>query len=157
MASFSSTSPPDEGPLRPVALPVANGNRAQETSSLRVFLVEDSASVRERLTDFLSEAGKVELTGFAETEADAVRELLAHPVDVAIVDLNLREGSGIGVIESVRARHTTAPPTIVVLTNYAFPEFESACLKRGADYFFDKSTQFGAVKALLESMRRRVN
>lgn len=136
---------------------MAAGNGLPASSSLRVFLVEDSASVRERLTDFLTEAGKVEMTGFAETEADAVRELLAHPVDVAIVDLNLKEGSGIGVIESVRARHTTAPPTIIVLTNYAFPEFESACLRRGADYFFDKSTQFGAVKALLESMQRRAS
>jgi DNA-binding NarL/FixJ family response regulator len=157
MASSSSTLPPDDGPRRPVAPPTARDDGAPETSTLRVFLVEDSQSVRERLTDFLAEAGKVEMTGFAETEADAVRELLAHPVDVALVDLNLKEGSGIGVIESVRARHTKPPPTIIVLTNYAFPEFESACLKRGADYFFDKSTQFGAVKVLLESIRRRPN
>lgn len=154
MASFSSTLPPNDGTRRRVAPPTATGNGVSETSFLRVFLVEDSASVRERLTDFLSEVGEVEMTGFAETEADAVRELLARPVDVAIVDLNLKEGSGIGVIESIRARHTTAPPTIIVLTNYAFPEFESACLKRGADYFFDKSTQFGALKSLLGSMRR---
>ena len=126
-------------------------------TSLRVFLVEDSPLVRERLNDFLSEPGRIEMIGFAETEADAVRELLAGPVDVAIVDLNLKEGSGIGVIESVRARHATAPPTIIVLTNYAFPEFESACLRRGADYFFDKSTQFGAVKVLLDSIQRRAS
>ena len=73
------------------------------------------------------------------------------------MDLNLKEGSGIGVIESVRALHATAPPTIIVLTNYAFPEFEAACRKRGADYFFDKSTQFGAVKLLLQSIRRRAH
>ena len=121
---------------------------------LRVFLVEDSASIRERLGDFLSEPGQVEMIGFASTEADAVRQLATQPVDVAIVDLNLKEGTGIGVIESVRALHATAPPTIVVLTNYAFPEFEAACRERGADYFFDKSTQFGAVKMLLQSIRR---
>ena len=79
---------------------------------------------------------------------------LTQPVDVAIVDLNLKEGTGLGVIESIRAQHAKAPPTIIVLTNYAFPEFEAACLERGADYFFDKSTQFGAVKVLLQSIRR---
>jgi len=121
---------------------------------LRVFLVEDSVSLRERLGDFLSEPGKIEMIGFAATESDAVRELLTQPVDVAIVDLNLKEGTGLGVIESIRARHAKAPPTIIVLTNYAFPEFEAACLERGADYFFDKSTQFGAVKVLLQSIRR---
>ena len=93
------------------------------------------------------------MIGFADTEADAVRQLRVQPVDVAIVDLNLKEGSGIGVIEAVRALHATAPPLIIVLTNYAFPEFETACRKRGADYFFDKSTQFGAVKLLLQSIR----
>ena len=121
---------------------------------LRVFLVEDSVSLRERLGDFLSDPGKIEMTGFAATESDAVRQLLTQPVDVAIVDLNLKEGTGLGVIESIRAQHAKAPPTIIVLTNYAFPEFEAACLERGADYFFDKSTQFGAVKLLLQSIRR---
>ena len=83
-----------------------------------------------------------------------MRELSTQSVDVASVDLNLKEGTGIGVIESVRAVHASAPPTIIVLTNYAFPEFEVACRERGADYFFDKSTQFGAVKLLLHSIRR---
>ena len=126
-------------------------------STLRVFLVEDSPSVRDRLSDFLTEPGEIEMIGFATTEADAVRQLLAQSVDVAIVDLNLKEGTGIGVIESLRALHAKAPPTIIVLTNYAFPEFETACRERGADYFFDKSTQFGAVKVLLQSIRRGVH
>ena len=151
MGLFSSSSPPESGaghPPQPLA-----GVGGEPAAPLRVFLVEDSASVRERLDDFLSEPGKVEMIGFAATEADAVRELRTLPVDVAIVDLNLKEGTGLGVIESIRALHATAPPTIIVLTNYAFPEFETACLERGADYFFDKSTQFGAVKVLLQSIR----
>jgi DNA-binding NarL/FixJ family response regulator len=118
-----------------------------------VFLVEDSSAVRDRLNDLLSEPGRLEIIGFATTETDAVRQLLAQHVDVAIVDLKLEGGSGIGVIESVRAVHATAPPTIIVLTNYAFPEFESACRSRGADYFFDKA-QFGAVRALLRTFPR---
>lgn len=153
MDSFSSASPPQSGTGQPPPPPAVDGDREPERPSLRVFLVEDSASIRERLSDFLTEPGKVEMIGFAATEADAVRQLLAQPVDVAIVDLNLKEGTGIGVIESVRAQHATAPPTIIVLTNYAFPEFEVACRERGADYFFDKSTQFGAVKVLLQSIR----
>ncbi len=144
---------PESGASRPPPLTVSAAEVAPSAPCLRVFLVEDSASVRERLDDFLSEPGKVEMIGFAATEADAVRELRALRVDVAIVDLNLREGTGLGVIESIRALHATAPPTIIVLTNYAFPEFEAACLERGADYFFDKSTQFGAVKVLLHSIR----
>jgi two-component system, OmpR family, response regulator len=132
----------------------ASNSESQNAETLRVFLVEDSPSVRDRLNDFLAEPGKVEMIGFAATEADAVRELGAQIVDVAIVDLHLKEGTGIGVIESVRAMHASPPPTIIVLTNYAFPEFEVACRERGADYFFDKSTQFGDVKLLLQTLQR---
>lgn len=121
---------------------------------LRVFLVEDSPSVRDRLIDFLAEPGKVDVVGFADTESEAVRQLWSERVDVAIVDLNLREGTGMGVIESLREAPSSPKPTVVVLTNYAFPEFETACRERGADYFFDKSTQFGALKVLLHSIQR---
>ena len=123
---------------------------------LRIFLVEDSNSVRDRLTELLNVPGEYEVVGHAENEAESVAELLRRPVvDVAIVDLNLRKGSGLGVIASVRARYPHSPPLIVVLTNYAFPEYEVASRARGADFFFDKSTQFGAVKALLAEMRAR--
>ena len=155
MASFNSAAPSDSGSTRYVP-PRAASSPSEKSGErcLRVFLVEDSVSLRERLGDFLTEPGKIEMIGFAATESDAVRELSMQPVDVAIVDLNLKEGTGLGVIESIRAQHAKAPPTIIVLTNYAFPEFEAACLERGADYFFDKSTQFGAVKVLLQSIRR---
>ena len=122
---------------------------------LRVFLVEDSVSVRERLLDFLSEPGDIEIIGYAETEAAAVAKLKEERVDVAIVDLNLKAGSGFGVISALRSQYAIAPPPIVVLTNYAFPEYEVACRERGADFFFDKSTQFGSVKTLLGDLRQQ--
>jgi DNA-binding NarL/FixJ family response regulator len=130
-------------------------SRAAAKPPLKVFLVEDSVSVRERLVDFLSESGEVEIVGYAETEAASVARLAQERVDVAIVDLNLKGGSGFGVISALRAQHPTPPPTIVVLTNYAFPEYEVACRERGADFFFDKSTQFGSLKTLLRDLREQ--
>ena len=130
--------------------------KAAKKRPLKVFLVEDSVSVRERLVDFLSEPGAVEIIGYAETEAATVARLQDERVDVAIVDLNLKSGSGFGVIAALRAQYPVAPPTIVVLTNYAFPEYEVACRDRGADFFFDKSTQFGSVKTLLGDLREQM-
>ncbi len=155
MVSSSNTGPPSSGARNP-ALP---GDRIDSFGDrpLRVYLVEDAPTFRDRLFDFLTEPGEVEMIGFAETEADALRQLRAEQPDVVIVDLHLKAGSGIGVIESVRALRPTPPPTIVVLTNYAFPEFEAACRARGANYFFDKSSQFGAVKALLRSLRNNAS
>lgn len=124
---------------------------------LKIFLVEDSVSVRERLTELLAVAGEMEVVGFADNQEASLQSLRTEPIDVAIVDLNLKGGTGFGVIEGLRAQFPSPPPTIVVLTNYAFPEFESACLRRGADYFFDKSTQFGAVRRLLYDLRDRLH
>jgi DNA-binding NarL/FixJ family response regulator len=147
MASSNRGRSGNGGPQAP-----ASRGADGEAPPLRVYLVEDAATFRDRLFDFLAEPGEVEMIGFAETEADAVRALRDESPDVVIVDLHLKAGSGIGVIESLREMRPSPPPTIVVLTNYAFPEFEHACRARGANYFFDKVSQFGAVKALLRSL-----
>jgi DNA-binding NarL/FixJ family response regulator len=134
------------------------GNPAgAEKRPLKIFLVEDSASVRDRLTELLAVEGEAEVVGFAESEEASLRTLKAERIDVAIVDLNLKGGSGFGVIEALRTQYPSPPPTIVVLTNYAFPEYEVACRRRGADFFFDKSTQFGAVKRLLSDLRNHMH
>jgi DNA-binding NarL/FixJ family response regulator len=127
------------------------------SKALRVFLVEDSPVVRERLIEFVEEPGEVDVVGFAETESDAVRALEHTPVDVAVVDLNLKEGTGLGVLDSIHNSDASCRPTVVVLTNYAFPEFELACLQRGADYFLDKSTQTCDLKRVLVSLRAKAH
>ncbi len=148
MASSSSDPPAAaDGSAR------APGMEGGGARPLRVYLVEDAASFRDRLSDFLAEPGEVEMVGFADSEDLAVHYLRSERPDVVIVDLHLKSGNGIGVIAAARALKPQPPPTIVVLTNYAFPEFELACRARGANYFFDKSTQFGAVKALLRNLR----
>ena len=111
MDSFSSLAPRRSG----AGDALGAGGLGGGTSSvmpLRVFLVEDSPSVRDRLIDFLAEPGKVDVIGFADTETEAVRQLWAEPFDVAIVDLNLREGTGMGVIESLRALQSVPRPTV---------------------------------------------
>lgn len=150
MASSSSTrGTAPQAARNPAPIVVGDAGAARP---LRVFMVEDSQPVRERLVDFLEAPGQVEMIGYAETQADAVRKLMSERVDVAIVDLNLREGTGLGVIESVRELHPAPQPVIVVLTNYAVPAFEGAARAVGADHFFDKSSEFTRVKRLLQSM-----
>jgi DNA-binding NarL/FixJ family response regulator len=59
--------------------------------------------------------------------------------DVAIVDIFLKSGSGLGVLKHVAAYER--PPQRVVLTNYATPDMRSRCHALGADAVFDKSTE----------------
>ena len=121
---------------------------------LRVYLVEDSAHVRDLLLDFLQVPGEVEIVGYADTEADSVAAIIAQPVDAVIVDLKLRQGGGMGVIEKLRQAHLTPPPKIIVFTNHPFPEIRRRAMQLGADYFFDKSADYDSVRATLQSLRK---
>ncbi|MBA3771011.1 MAG: response regulator [Ramlibacter sp.] len=112
---------------------------------LRTYIVEDNATIRENLIGTLEELACVKALGWAETEAEAKGWLAQHQAmwDLAIVDLFLKQGSGLGVLESCRAR----PPTqrVVVLSNYATTDMRKRCAQLGADAVFDKSNEIDAL------------
>jgi DNA-binding NarL/FixJ family response regulator len=120
---------------------------------LRVYLVEDSAHVRDLLLDFLHVPGEVEIVGFSDNEADSVAAITRQPIDAVIVDLKLREGSGMGVIERLRKADLTPSPKIIVFTNHPFPEIRRRAMQLGADYFFDKSADYDSVRTTLQLLR----
>lgn len=113
--------------------------------ALITFLVEDNSTIRENLIPALADLADAPVVGVAETEAEAVKWLHAHR-DVwhlAVVDLFLREGSGLGVLQ--RACQNRQPhQRVVVLTNYTQPDIRQRCLDMGADAVFDKSNELDA-------------
>jgi DNA-binding NarL/FixJ family response regulator len=112
---------------------------------LRTYIVEDNATIRENLIGTLEELADVEAIGTAETENDGKAWLTANPGewDLAIVDLFLRQGSGLGVLEACRHRHQAQK--MVVLSNYATPDVRMRCAQLGVDAVFDKSNEIDAL------------
>jgi len=107
---------------------------------LKVFLIEDSALLQELLTSMLSEVDGVEFCGCANGEKAALEQLEQSPVDLVIVDIQLAEGSGIGVLQALQARAASyGNPLKAVLTNYAHTAMRARCERLGTDAFFDKS------------------
>ena len=108
---------------------------------LITYLVEDSATIRENLISTLEEIAPVKVVGFADTEEDASRWLSDHGGDwqLAIVDLFLREGSGLGVLKC--CQHRAPAQKVVVLTNYATTDIRKRCAELGCDAVFDKSNE----------------
>ena len=126
---------------------------AATKNPLRVYLVEDSPHVRDLLLDFLNIPGEVEIVGFADNEAESLAAMIAEPVDAVIVDLKLREGSGMAVIEKLRKANLTPSPKIIVFTNHPFPEIKRRAMQLGADYFFDKSADYDSIRVTLQNLR----
>ncbi|MGJ7566090.1 response regulator [Variovorax sp. GB1R11] len=105
------------------------------------FLVEDNKTIRDQLIPTLEDLTRARVLGTAETEAQAIHWLKSHDGDwdVAVVDLFLKEGSGLGVLRGCEQR---APhQLVVILSNYATREMRAQCLALGADAVFDKSTE----------------
>lgn len=106
---------------------------------LRTFIVEDSPVIRENLIATLEEMLPLKVVGMAEDEAAAVRWLSdpANHCELGIIDIFLKQGTGLGVLKAARGLHLGT--RLVVLSNFATPDLRRACLALGADEVFDKS------------------
>ena len=112
---------------------------------LKTYIVEDSPVIRDNLIGTLEELVPVQVVGVAEDEASALAWLAGagHAVDLVIIDIFLKGGSGLGVL-----RHATElqrDAKLVVLSNYATPDMRAKCLELGADKVFDKSNDLDAL------------
>ncbi|MDH6590568.1 DNA-binding NarL/FixJ family response regulator [Variovorax sp. TBS-050B] len=110
---------------------------------LTTILVEDSQTIRENLIPALEELAGVHIVACAETAQEAIAAFARHASwQLAIVDLFLKEGSGLTVLRACEGRREDQHA--VVLTNYLTDEMRRRCLALGADAAFDKSTELDA-------------
>lgn len=109
-------------------------------SPLTAFIVEDSPVIRQNLVATLEEWAPVQVVGFAERADEAIEQLTRGTAacDLAIIDVRLKQGSGVDVLTALRMQRS--PMRRVVLTNYATPPVREQCLALGADRVFDKSS-----------------
>jgi DNA-binding NarL/FixJ family response regulator len=118
-------------------------------ASLRVALVDDSERIRARLAETLAEIPNVSIAFAADTEGEAVRLMASEPWDVLILDLQLKVGTGLGVLKAMQGLLAREPRTAIVLTNYGFRQYRDRALSLGAKYFFDKSRDLEEMRKVL--------
>ena len=112
---------------------------------IKTFLVEDSPVIRENLIATLEEMVPLKVLGWADAAQPALRWLrtAGNDCDLVIIDLFLRQGSGIEVLRQLALdAHRAAR---VVLSNYATADVRRQCLALGADRVFDKSSEIDAL------------
>src|SRR5688500_137155 len=97
---------------------------------IRVFIADDSATVRDRLTSLLRDMPAVEIVGQAADAAEAIASIQQLKPDVVILDIRMPAGSGIGVLRSLQQREEK--PKFIMLTNYPFLQYRKTCLEAGA-------------------------
>ena len=125
---------------------------------LRILLVEDSPLLRGRLESMLSQYPAFKVTGVAAAESEAIDKLDTIAYDAIVVDVELRPGSGIGVIRAARARNPDgddAHVSIIVLTNYDLPTVRERCMSAGTDHFLDKMREIDQLMPILLQLSGR--
>jgi DNA-binding NarL/FixJ family response regulator len=126
--------------------------RVNGSSKLRVVIVEDSPIIRARLAETLSEIPNLEIIGQAESESDALSLLGGGEWDAVVLDLQLKEGTGLGVLKKLKQEGRASHTKVIVFTNYAFPQYRDRSLSFGADFFFDKAREFHRVRDVLADL-----
>lgn len=119
---------------------------------MKILLVEDSRVLRERVRGLIAEVPNAALVGETDNEVDALHYLDEYRPDVVVLDLKLKSGSGLSVLEHIAAVYPQV--VVVVLTNYGQPEYRVKCMSLGASHFFDKSMDFEAFSLCMHALSR---
>lgn len=119
---------------------------------MKIFVVEDSAAVRERLVEMIDDLEDAEVVGEADSFANAVAGIRNTSPDVAILDIRLADDTGTGIDVLQEARKILPSLRAIVMSNFATPQFAKASADAGAEYFLDKSQDFEQIPEILRRM-----
>jgi two-component system OmpR family response regulator len=118
-------------------------------NELRVLLVEDSPWIAERVRELLVQEEGVHVLDTVVDQSSAVQALSEQVVDVLILDLQLKVGTGFGVLEALGSRR----PMTIVMTNYALPQYRERARQLGVEHFLNKAMDFERLSDIMAEMR----
>jgi DNA-binding NarL/FixJ family response regulator len=137
-------SPPNRKTQPPP--PAPGPSRAPRT---RVLLVDDHPVVRQGIRAVMSQEPDLEVVGEAESAAEALRVIEESRPDLAVVDLSLKDSSGLDLIKDIRIRHPRLLVLVLSMRDEAF--YAERALRAGARGYVVKEEGCGVV---VEAIRK---
>ena len=122
---------------------------------LRVLIADDTAAIRDSMSNLISRLPDVEIVGQATTGTEALEKIRALKPDVATMDIRMPGLSGINVLSELQREGPEL--TVIMLSGLAEAEYRKKCLALGASYFFHKATEFELVVEVLKERARALN
>jgi DNA-binding NarL/FixJ family response regulator len=109
-------------------------------ATIKILIVDDSKPVRANLKEMLETMEPAPLVREAETRIDAISIWKREQPEILILDMMLKDGSGLDVLRTIRMEDAFA--RIIVWTNHDDGALRNACMASGADFFFVKATEY---------------
>jgi PAS domain S-box-containing protein len=106
---------------------------------MKVLIADDSQPIRKRLIERLTRLPNVQIAEAVDTP-EALQLMDAFAPDVAVLDIRMPGGGGIKALSEIKKLYPGT--TVIIMTNYPYAQYRRKCLDAGADFFFDKSTEF---------------
>ena len=121
-----------------------------DTQPIRVVLADDHAVVRKGIREFLEESGDIRVVAEASNGAQAVSLVAEHQPDVAVLDVQMPEMTGIETTRHIKAEYPAV--RVLILTAYDDDPYIFALLQAGASGYIlktaDSSELTRAVRAV---------
>ncbi|MCK5343299.1 MAG: response regulator transcription factor [Candidatus Heimdallarchaeota archaeon] len=118
---------------------------------MKVLIADDSLIMRDRLSTLLSEnENGIEIT-YAGNPSDTVRLIKKNKPDVIVLEIRMRGGFGIDVLQKIKKKN--AAPVVIIFTSCSYPQYRKKCTETGADFFFAKSTDFDKIPEVLKKIK----
>lgn len=122
---------------------------------MKVFVIDDSPLVRERLHELLADIPGISLVEQVDQTSTPVEAIQAAKPDVLILDIQLTQRSGIEILEELKS--SELPMVKIMLTAFPNPLYRRRCLEAGAHYFLDKAVEFDRIVDVLNSLAEQQN
>jgi two-component system nitrogen regulation response regulator NtrX len=100
----------------------------------RVLVIDDEKAIRETLSEILSDEGY--LVTAIESGEEGLRRLLDEPFDLVFLDVWLRDGDGLSLLEAANGRLRDVP--VVMISGHANVETAVRAVRLGAYDFLEK-------------------
>ena len=125
---------------------------AELTGRKRIFLVDDHPLVREWLTNLINQQADLAVCGEAEVAAQALQAITESKPDIAIVDIALKDSSGIELIKDLK--QSCADVAVLVLSMHEESHYAERALRAGArGYIMKRETSrkiIGAIRRVID-------
>jgi PAS domain S-box-containing protein len=116
---------------------------------MKVLVADDSTPIRQRLVDRLKQIPGIDIFEAVDTP-QALQQIDQIRPDVAVLDIRMPGGGGIKALDQIKKQHPSV--TVIIMTNYPYAQYRRKCLDAGADFFFDKSTEFEQISETVRNM-----